>query len=67
VATSRRVMTAQMAEPLRVTGRRDTHTSVKLAEGPAIFIVDMGQNMVGSVPLKVVGRRGAQSKRHDAR
>ncbi len=49
---------AQMIEPIRVTG---TLTPVAITEPrPGMFIVDMGQNMVGWCRLHVKGARGTQ-------
>jgi len=50
------VLSAQMAEPIRVTG---TIKPVALAEPqPGVFIYDMGQNMVGWCRLSVRGPAG---------
>ncbi len=49
-------LTAQMAEPLRVTETLHP-VSVKLLK-PGVYIFDMGQNMVGWCRLKVAGPKG---------
>ena len=51
-------MSAQMAEPLRVT---ETLKPVKVTQlRPGVFIYDMGQNMVGWCRIQVHGPRGTQ-------
>jgi alpha-L-rhamnosidase len=56
-------LTAQMAEPLRVT---ETIKPVSVKQlRPGVFIFDMGQNMVGWCRLKVSGPKGtAVTLRH---
>ncbi|HEY3441732.1 MAG TPA: family 78 glycoside hydrolase catalytic domain [Paludibaculum sp.] len=51
-------LTAQMAEPLRVTETLQPYTITALR--PGVTIVDMGQNMVGWVRLKFNGPRGTR-------
>jgi alpha-L-rhamnosidase len=51
------VLSAQMAEPLRVTETLKP-VSVKQLQ-PGVYIFDMGQNMVGWCRLRVSGPRGA--------
>ena len=51
-------LTAQMAEPLRVT-ETIRPVSVKLLR-PGVYVFDMGQNMVGWCRLRVSGPKGAQ-------
>ncbi|MCC6860366.1 MAG: glycoside hydrolase family 78 protein, partial [Bryobacterales bacterium] len=51
-------MAAQMAEPLKVT---ETLAPKQIREiRPGVWIVDMGQNMVGWCRLKAAGPRGAE-------
>ena len=52
------ILTAQMAEPLRVT--ETLHPIGVKQLKPGVFIFDMGQNMVGWCRLKVAGPKGAQ-------
>jgi alpha-L-rhamnosidase len=53
-------ISAQMIEPIRVTG---TIKPVAVNEvAPGVFIFDMGQNMVGWCRLRVSGLAGAQVK-----
>ncbi len=53
-------ISAQMNEPIRVTGEIKP---VKVSEWkPGTFIFDMGQNMVGWVRLKVAGSAGTKVK-----
>ena len=49
---------AQMAEPMRVTETLKPYTISPLR--PGVTIIDMGQNMVGWVRLKLDGPRGTQ-------
>ena len=52
------VVSAQMQEPIRVTG---TLKPIKITEPkPGVFIFDMGQNMVGWCRLKVSGPAGTR-------
>ncbi|HTS28941.1 MAG TPA: family 78 glycoside hydrolase catalytic domain [Bryobacteraceae bacterium] len=51
-------LTAQMAEPLRVTETLHP-VSVKQLK-PGVYVFDMGQNMVGWCRLKVAGPKGTQ-------
>jgi alpha-L-rhamnosidase len=51
-------LVAQMAEPLRVT---ETLKPVKITQPrPGVWVVDMGQNMVGWCRLHVSGRQGVR-------
>jgi alpha-L-rhamnosidase len=52
------VLSAKMAEPIRVTGKLKP-ISVKEIQ-PGIFIFDMGQNMVGWCQLRVSGPAGTR-------
>lgn len=52
------VLVAQMAEPLAVTATVRPVSTKQIR--PGVFIVDMGQNMVGWTRLTVNGPRGAQ-------
>ena len=52
------LMVAQMAEPLRVIETIRPVTVKRLR--PGVFIVDMGQNMVGWCRLKVTGAKGTR-------
>jgi alpha-L-rhamnosidase len=52
------VLSAQMAEPLRVTETLRP-ASVKMLK-PGVYVFDMGQNMVGWCRLRVSGPKGAQ-------
>src|SRR6202030_3868581 len=52
------VLTAQMAEPLRVTETLRPVSVKKLL--PGVYIFDMGQNMVGWCRLTVSGPQGTQ-------
>jgi len=52
------VLTAQMAEPLRVTETLRPKSVKQLS--PGVYIFDMGQNMVGWCRLTVSGPRGTQ-------
>jgi len=52
------ILTAQMAEPLRVTETLRPVSVKKLS--PGVYIFDMGQNMVGWCRLTVSGPRGTQ-------
>ena len=56
-------VTAEMAEPIRIT---ETLKPISIKElKPGVFIYDMGQNMVGWCRLKVSGPKGTQvSMRH---
>ena len=58
VAAPQGVMTAQMAEPLRVTETLKPVSVNKLA--PGVFIFDMGQNMVGWCRMRVSGPKGTE-------
>ena len=50
------VLSAQMAEPIRITG---TVSPVAIAQPqPGVYVYDMGQNMVGWCRLKVEGPAG---------
>lgn len=49
---------AQMNEPMRIVDRL-TPRSVK-EKKPGVYIVDMGQNMVGWLQVKVKGKKGQQ-------
>lgn len=51
-------LTAQMAEPLRVTETLKPKSVKELR--PGVFIFDMGQNMVGWCRLHVAGPKGTQ-------
>jgi alpha-L-rhamnosidase len=51
-------LTAQMNEPMRIVDRLKP-VSVKERQ-PGVYIVDMGQNMVGWLQLKVKGKKGQQ-------
>ena len=54
------VLSAQMQEPIRVTG---TLKPVSMKEiQPGVFIYDLGQNMVGWCRLQVTGPAGTQVK-----
>jgi alpha-L-rhamnosidase len=60
VAPAAAVLSAQMAEPMRVTG---TLKAVKVTQPrPGVFIYDMGQNMVGWCRLRVAGMKGTTVK-----
>ncbi len=54
------VLSAQMAEPIRVTGRVSPKTISQ--PKPGMYIFDMGQNMVGWCRLKVEGPAGSAVK-----
>ncbi|HLK66226.1 MAG TPA: family 78 glycoside hydrolase catalytic domain [Bryobacteraceae bacterium] len=58
VAAPGGVLTAQMAEPLRVT-ETIRPTSMKELR-PGVYIFDMGQNMVGWCRLQVTGPKGTR-------
>jgi alpha-L-rhamnosidase len=58
VAAPAGVLSAQMAEPLRVTETLHP-VSMKLLK-PGVYVFDMGQNMVGWCRLRVSGPKGAQ-------
>ena len=58
VAAPHGVVAPQVAEPLRVTETLKPVSVKKLAAG--VFIVDLGQNMVGWCRLHVSGPRGTQ-------
>jgi alpha-L-rhamnosidase len=58
VAAPAGVLSAQMAEPLRVTETLKP-VSVKMLK-PGVYIFDMGQNMVGWCRLRVAGPKGTQ-------
>ncbi len=58
VATPGGIISAQMQEPIRVTGTLKP-VSVKEIQ-PGVFIYDMGQNMVGWCRLHVSGSAGTQ-------
>jgi len=53
-------VTAQMAEPLRVTETLKPLSVKKLR--PGVFVFDMGQNLVGWCRLRVTGPKGTQVK-----
>jgi alpha-L-rhamnosidase len=58
VAAPSGVLSAQMAEPLRVT---ETIRPIAMKQlRPGVFIYDMGQNMVGWCRFKVSGPKGVQ-------
>ena len=54
------VLSAQMAEPIRVTGKLSPKAISE--PKPGMYIFDMGQNMVGWCRLKVVGPAGSAVK-----
>jgi alpha-L-rhamnosidase len=57
------VLSAQMIKPIRVVNR--VHPLSVTEKRPGVFIVDMGQNLVGWCRLRVRGARGTQvSLRH---
>jgi alpha-L-rhamnosidase len=58
VAAPAGVLSAQMAEPLRVTETLRP-ISVKMLK-PGVYVFDMGQNMVGWCRLRVSGPKGTQ-------
>jgi alpha-L-rhamnosidase len=58
VAAPAGLLTAQMAEPLRVTQTLKPVSVKKL--NPGVYIYDMGQNMVGWCRLRVNGPKGTQ-------
>jgi alpha-L-rhamnosidase len=58
VAAPKGAVTAQMAEPLRVTETLKPVSVKRLA--PGVYIYDLGQNMVGWCRLKVNGPKGTQ-------
>jgi alpha-L-rhamnosidase len=58
VAAPAGVLSAQMAEPLRITETLRP-VSVKMLK-PGVYIFDMGQNMVGWCRLRVNGPKGTQ-------
>jgi alpha-L-rhamnosidase len=52
------VLRAQMNEPMRIVDR--LHPLSVKEKKPGVYIVDMGQNMVGWLQLKVKGKKGQQ-------
>lgn len=52
------ILSAQMNEPMRIV-KKLAPLSVK-EKAPGVYIVDMGQNMVGWLQIKVKGKKGQQ-------